>query len=209
MQGRRARPYAGIWTSPRTRQRAAERGRATSRSSCESLLRDASDVDPARLDDGRRRIAPDDEADARAALEPDAEPAELVRPCGRDRRAVVALHLDVTAERRRELAEQQHRSVVVLEVDVDLEILRAERQRAGGPWPGPGRRQRLEPRVGEELGELGVDTAPAERRPRVRGDLVGDGVDGTGDAPELVEQGISGVIGHRTVSPRRGRMRLR
>ena len=124
------------------------------------------------------------------------EPSELVGGARRDQRAVVALHLELRRIRRRQLAEDHRAGRGRLDLDVELQAGRAERELARRSFSRPGERVRLEPGVGEQLGELGVDAPPAKCRLRVRGHLVGHGVDRAREPAELEQQVV--VLAHQT-----------
>src|SRR5206468_2411813 len=130
------------------------------------------DIEPARLDRLRRRFAKDAEPDPATLLKLEAEPSELVRFDARRLRAVVALDCDSRGCWRRELAHDHDPALHVADLDVELELARAERHRPGLRHAGARERALLlERRVREQLGELRVDAPPAERGLRVGRDL--------------------------------------
>src|SRR5262249_42623682 len=104
--------------------------------------------------------------------------------------AVVALHLDRRARRRVELAEQERAARNLLNLELDLEAAGTERHLAR-VLPMRGRtaeRFLFDRRVGEELGELCVDPAPAERRLREPGDVLRNRIEVRRDPSELSEE---------------------
>jgi len=89
-----------------------------------------------------------------------------------------------------------------LELHVDRQVLRAKRQRAG--IAAARERRRLEHGVVEELGEVSVETAQAERGLREVGHVTRNRIGAPEHGTQLPEQLVVGVGGHAAPPCRAG-----
>ena len=130
-------------------------------------------------------------------------PKAAVRVCDHGRGGLARLDLDLGGPSGHELPDERPVSTVAEDVELDREAVRLERDRAHATArPDEGEPLVVDDRVGQELGQLGVDPEPRQALAAGVDERLGHRVGDRGDPPQLGEEQVVAIgRAHRT-SPR-------